>query len=713
MIDVDKINSVIKKMSLEEKIGQLNQVQLNIKLNNGENLKEEIRQGRVGSVILAQSSTAGNDEQQRVKIDLLNEVQRIAVEESPSGIPLIFGRDVIHGHHTVMPIPLAIAAGFDMETAEKAYRAVAEEAAYDGIHWTFSPMIDISRDPRWGRCVEGFGEDPYLTARMGEAVIKGFQGEDNKKNDSVAACAKHFIGYGAVEGGRDYGKAEISDYTLRNYYLKPFQAAVQAGVATVMSSFNEISGQPMSSSRYLLHDVLKEELEFKGFIVSDWAAVEQLVWQKVAKNKKEAAMLCANAELDMDMVDRCYIESLSELVAEGLVKEETIDKMVYRVLYIKEKFGLFDNPYIKPKKIDYHKHLAIAKKCSDEVMVLLKNDNNALPVKKSEKIALAGPFLFEKRSHLGTWTLDFDISFVKSMAEAFADCADSEKLIFPQSQYLWDDILPRLNTAETVVIALGESAGVTGENNCIADIALPKEQLEFVKKVKSLGKKTIGVLCFGRPIGLGEAETYFDAILYAWHAGTCAASSIADIIYGKVNPSGKLPMTFPRNIGQIPIYYNYPVLSRNNMSYYGNGKNYHDIASAPMYPFGYGLSYTRFGYSKILCEKKMLSLEELINGEKFRLSVTVTNIGDVDGKETSQCYISDLLASMTRPVRELKGFAKNLLKQGESKKITFELGFNELGFYNARKQFCVEPGEFDIYIGTDCTSANVIRIEVI
>ncbi len=703
-----KIIEKIRSMSLEEKIGQLNQIQL----EDTEQIREEIRKGRVGSIILADTATAGNDEQKRIDMNLLNELQQIAVEESTAGIPLIFGRDVIHGHHTVLPIPLAEAASFHTELIEKAYRAVAKEAASDGVHWTFSPMIDISRDPRWGRCIEGFGEDPYLTSEMGKAAIRGFQGEDYKNTESIAACAKHYLGYGAVEGGRDYGKTEISDYTLRNYYLRPFQAAVEADVATVMNSFSEISGQPVASSRYLLHDVLKEELGFNGFIISDWASIAKLVSHRVAKDEKEAAMLAAGAELDMDMVDRCYIEHLGELAAEGKVSEETIDKMVYRVIYIKERFGLFEHPYAERKQINYEEHLSFAKQCADESMVLLKN-NGVLPIGQSEKIAVAGPFLYEKRSHLGSWAPDYDAGMLKSIQEAFLDCADKDRFIFPQLPYLWDDILLTLREVNTVVLALGESARVSGENNCLTNIDFPAEQLALIKKIKAMGKKLVGVMCFGRPIALGEAEPYFDAILYAWQSGSCAAQSIADIVCGNVNPSGKLPMTFPRTTGQIPLYYNYPSFFGNGMAYYGEGDNYWDCKSTPMYPFGYGLSYTKFEYSEVGCENNTLTLEELQNGEKFRVSVIVTNTGKYTGKETAQCYISDLVSSMTRPVKELKGFSKIFFNQGECREITFELGFEELGFYNGSGKFCVEPGEFDVFIGGDCTTDNKVKIAVV
>ncbi len=704
----DKISELLSRMSLEDKIGQLNQ----ICFKDAMQMKDEVRKGKVGSIVLAGTATAGNDEQKKMNFDLLNELQEIAVNESPAGIPLIFGRDVIHGHHTVLPIPLAMASSFNTELTEEAYRAVAEEAVNEGVHWTFSPMLDVSRDPRWGRCIEGFGEDPYLTSKMGEAVIRGFQGEDTKKADSIAACAKHYIGYGAAEGGRDYGKAEISEYTLRNAYLPPFKAAVSADVATVMNSFNEISGQPVASSRYLLYDLLKEELGFNGFIISDWGAVAQLVNQRVAKDRKEAAFLCANAELDMDMADGCYIENLHKLVEEGRISEKTIDKMVYRVLYIKEKFGILDNPYITKHTIDYENHLSLSKKCSDETVILLKN-NNILPLDKTQKVAITGNFTYEKRSHLGSWTLDGDVRMVKSIAEAFIEYAGEDKVVLSQSEYLTDEMLFHLHKVDTVIIAIGESHRVTGENNCLSKIEIPKAQLELIKQIKALGKKVIGILCFGRPVAIEEAEPYMDAVLYAWHSGTAAALSVADIVYGEINPSGKLPMTMPRNTGQIPIYYNYPALPRNGASYYGTGSNYLDCMSTPMYPFGYGLSYTEFEYSDIKCENNTISVDELKKGAKFSISIMLQNVGKYSGKETIQCYISDLYASMTRPLRELKGLKKIFLDSTEKKKVVFELGWDELAFYNTNGEFYVEPGEFEVYIGKDCTAENSVRIVVI
>lgn len=703
MVD-KKILELIDKMTLDEKIGQLNQEGI----RDTEELRQRIREGKIGSIILTNSSTAGNEKQQAVMCELLNELERVAVEESRLGIPIIFGRDIIHGHHVVMPIPLATAATFNTDITKKAYRVIAKEASNEGVQWTFSPMIDVSRDPRWGRCVEGFGEDPYLAGKFAGAIIEGFQGDNYDAKESIAACAKHYIGYGAVEGGRDYGKSEISDYTLRNFYLPPFKEAVKSGVATVMSSFNEISGQPVTSSRYLLNDVLKEELGFDGFIVSDWYSIAQLINQGVAENDKDAAMLAANAELDMDMVDKCYINNLSELVSEGKVSEETIDRMVYRILKIKSLFGLFDNPYVTPETIDYEEHKKIAKQCSDEAIVLLKNKNNILPLSKDEKVGFVGPFLHEKRSHLGTWSLDPDISMVSSISEEVRKCSD--KAVMADSMYLWDEILMSIKTVDTVVVLLGESFKVTGEACGLVNIELPVEQLEYVKKIKNIGKKVIGVLCFGRPIGLLDADMYFDAILYAWHSGTMASKSIVDILYGNVSPSGRLPMSFPRKTGQVPIYYNYPLLPRDSSNYYDGYSSYHDVSGMPMYPFGYGLSYTTFEYGKPVCECKHLTLDELKNGKCFEISIEVKNTGNVDCKETCQCYVNDKIASMTRPIKELKGFSKKLIPAGETKTFKFKLGFDELAFYNAKGEFVVESGEFLVYVGADCTTTENITI---
>lgn len=709
----EKACRIVKNLTLKQKIGQLNQESLNRK--NAEELKEKIRRGEVGSIILACSATAGNDEQYRGYVDYINDIQRTAVEESEAKIPIIFGRDVIHGHRTVMPIPLAQTATFNPELTKKAYHCVALEAANDGVHWTFSPMIDISRDPRWGRCIEGIGEDPYLGEKMAEAVVKGFQGEDYSAPGNIAACAKHYIGYGAVEGGRDYNVAEITDYTLRNIYLKTFRAAVDAGVATVMNSFNAVGGEATASSRYLLTELLKEELGFEGYIVSDWAAVQRLIDQGVAKNEYDAAMLAANAGLDMDMASRCYINNLETLVNNGLVSEKTIDEAAERIIYIKLLFGIMDNPYCAEIKYDIEEHRKAAKASSDEAMVLLKNKNSILPLKKETKIFAMGPMLYEKRALLGSWTLDFDINMVKSPAEMLKEYGAN--VLFPSSDYLWDHCLKviRREECDAVVLFLGESQNSTGEANSLARIELPEEQLALVRRIHSLGKPIIGVMSFGRPVALEEAEECFDAILYSWHSGTCTAESIVSILYGDVNPSGRLPISFPRCTGQIPIYYNCPDGNSYGESYYKDGRLavYNDRIAEPMYPFGYGLSYTEFEYKDICCENTKISYDDIANGKKFEISVVVENAGGYDGFETVQCYIRDCTASMLRPQRELKAFSKEYIKTGEKKNIRFEIGFEELSFYNRKGEFKPERGEFDIYIGKDCYAPKCITIEIV
>ncbi len=704
----ERAQEILRHMSLKEKIGQLNQEPMNYE--NTEDLKAKIRKGELGSIILATSAIAGNDQQKQAAIHAINELERVALEESPSGIPLIFGRDVIHGHRTVLPIPLALAATFNPDVVYEGYCCVAKEAAAEGIQWTFSPMMDISRDPRWGRCVESCGEDPYLTSQMTKAVISGFQDEN------MAACAKHYIGYGAQEGGRDYGVCDISDYSIRNVYLPPFKTAVESGVATVMNAFHTMAGETTSSSRYLVNDLLKEELGFDGFVISDWASIEQLVWQRMAKDKKQAAEIAINTGVDMDMVDNCYAPYLEELVEEGKVSVETIDLAVLRILSVKLAFGLFENPYVRELDIDFEAHDRLAENCSDEAIILLKNKDHILPLDKECKAVLAGPMLHEKRSLCGTWTLDGDMERVSTLAEEIEKIGS--QVMMAKSPYPWEECLAFAYTipAEAYIVALGESYQMTGEANSLSNIDLPQEQLEYVKKLHKKGKPVIGVLLFGRPIGLEEIEPYLDAIVYAWHSGTRTAQSVAKLLFGDVNPSGKLPMTLPRSTGQVPIYYN-GITGRCNMSYYGKENmqvhGYRDSLTTPMYPFGYGLSYTSFSYSDLSVEKKVLHLDELKKGEKFRIRAKVTNTGKVVGKETSQCYICDLLSTVARPERELKGFVKQEYAPGETKEICFELGWEELAFYHLNKEFKVEAGEFEIYVGTNCYAEDKVVIEVI
>ncbi len=698
----ERATDILSKMTLKEKIGQLNQEAF-IE-DKYEEIKEKVRRGELGSLILANSATSGNDPQQKIFTDALNELERIALEESPSGIPLIYGRDAIHGHETVLPIPLALAATFDPELVYNGYRCVALEAAKDCVHWTFTPMLDISRDPRWGRCVESPGEDPYLGAKIAQAVVNGFQDEN------IAACAKHYIGYGAGEGGRDYYNCEITDYTLRNVYLRPFKAAVDADAATVMNSFNTLGGTCASSGSYLIKTLLKHELDFKGFVVSDWWSVAQLIKQKLAESKKDCARIAINAGVDMDMADRCFIDHLEELVKDGSVSQETIDDAVLRVLCVKLRFGLFENPFSRRKAMNYSDHDSIAENCSDEALVLLKNKNNVLPLSKNAKTVVTGPMAFEKRSLLGTWILGGDMSRVSSIAEEIKKA--NENAVLPSSKYLWDDCYWDIPDSDAVIVLLGESYKMTGEANSLCNIDLPREQLEYVKKLHRFGKPVIGVLCFGRPIGLEEAEPYFDAIIYAWHSGTRSAQSITKALFGDINPSGKLPMTMPRSTGQIPIYYNNAATGRITMAYYESSRAYWDRSSTPMYPFGFGLSYTKFVYSDLSPQDHALSIDEIRNGKKFVIKVKVQNAGKCGGKETSQCYIRALKSSMIRPQRELKGFVKKYYAPGEESYIQFELGFDELAFFNESSDFVVEPGKFEVFVGSDCYAKEYITINV-
>lgn len=700
-MDIEKI---IKKMTLREKLLQLSQIMISEK--NIDEMKEIIENDCYGSLILAAFSTTGNGEFNSLELEKLNEIQRIAVEKH--GIPIIYGHDVIHGYKINLPIPLALAATFNPQLVKKGYEYVAMESRNDGIRWTFAPMLDVSRDPRWGRIVESTGEDPYLGCKMAEAVVKGFQGDDNT---NIAACAKHYIGYGASEGGRDYHKTEISDYSLRNYYLRAFKAAVDSGVMTVMSSFNEISGQPVSSSKYLLTDVLRHELGFDGFVISDWEAVKQLIRQGVAENSEEAAVLALNAGLDMDMVDNLYIDNLEKAVNDGKISEDTVDTAVRRVLKVKDKLGLFDNPYAEHIDLPKSEIRDIARKCAAESLVLLKNDNDVLPLKKEETICVMGSMAFDTKNIVGSWTADADYSESVSVYDGLT--SKSSKII----QY--NCHAPELYTTDNpeicdkILVVLGEAKTVTGEANSIAKIELTPAQKYVIDRAKETGKPVIGVLMFGRPIALENNADSFDALIYAWHPGAQAGNAIADVLFGDVSPSGRLPVTLPKHSGQIPIYYNCPPSGRDVDGYYNPAaNNYRDITGRPLYPFGYGLTYTKFEYGIINIDKTCISVEELNEGTKVTLSIDIHNTGCFDAAETVQCYIRACKSSMTRPIKELKGFDKLFISAGESKTAHFEIGYDELGFYNASGRFVVEPGEFKIYAGKDAWCNDCVLLKI-
>ena len=696
---------IMSDMTLNEKIGQLNQITITPYTDKMDELRELIKNGGVGSIILASSATAGNDPQGHVNIELYKDLQKIAVEQSRKGIPMIYGRDVIHGHRTVYPIPLASAASFNERLVEKCYKNIAAEALNDSIRWTFSPMLDLCHDPRWGRIAEGPGEDPLLGSRMATACVKGFQGDDLKADTSIVACAKHYLGYGASESGRDYFRTEISDGTLYNYIIPAFRAAVDAGVATVMSSFNDINGTPVTGGKKYLTDILRGKLNFDGFVVSDWGAVEQLEHAGFAEDRRDCAKKAIHAGLDLNMCDKCYIENLGDLVKSCEVKAAEIDTAVSRILCVKLAMGLFENPYCKRTEYDESAHLADAKLLADESMVLLKN-NGVLPLKKDTDILLAGPFAEDRRTLLGTWTLDGDAEKTQNFKEALSERANG--------RFEYSAALESGANSDVIVLALGESYTKTGENHSVSDISLEDSQIELIKKARAKGRRVVGVFFCGRPLALENVEEYFDAILYAWHSGSKTAASAADILFGDVVPSGKTPVTFPRKPTHIPIYYNVTSSGRPCNSYYGEGPfySYLDGDSSPLYPFGYGLSYTAFEYGKIECDRAEISLEELENGKKVQLSVTVSNVGDFDGKETVQLYIKDVVASVIRPLRELKDYKKIFLKKGESKRIDFCLGYGDLGFYCEDGEYLLEKGKFEVFIGGNCLCGDPVELVV-
>ena len=711
-----KINEIISQMTLKEKVGQLVQLSAPMDHEGKEKLKNRIRNGSVGSVILAFSSTAGNDAQRDTEVEVYNELQRVAVEESRMGIPVIFGRDVIHGHRTVMPIPLASAGSFNPDLVEECYTCVAKEAANDGVQWAFSPMVDVCHDPRWGRIIEGPGEDPYLASVMSSAIVKGFQGEDYSQKDRIAACVKHYLGYGASEGGRDYHRTELSDYTLYNMILPPFRAAVDAGVATVMSSFNDINGQPVTASKKYLTDILRGYLGFNGFVVSDWAALANLRRQGVAETEAECASMALQAGLDMDMVDQYYANTLEALVNSGEVPEALVDNAVRNVLRVKLSKGLFEDPYIHKCEYDRTGHLRKAYELAAESMVLLKNDNHTLPLAKNTKITLAGPFKDERRALLGSWVLDGKEEetphFCEALQKALHGCGGT---VICNADDITEDAAEKVFAqGDVIVLALGESHLVSGERHSLADVVLTDHQVSLARRAHNTGKPVIGVVFCGRPLALQAVEPYMDAILCAWHCGSATAEAAADILLGNIVPNGKTAVTFVKTTGHIPLYYNATPSALPNNGYYNQHPEdcYLDIPAMPMYPFGYGLSYANFEYTPILCDKTEMTLEELKAGGCFSFAVTLCNTGKYDGKETVQLYIRDKVASVMRPMRELKAFQKVFVAAGESREIRFDVGYDQLGFYKDNGEYVVEPGAFDIYIGGDCLTENSIAIRI-
>ncbi len=714
----EKIDALLSKMTLREKIGQLNQIVIPVSPEALERAKELMKKGEVGSFILAGSPTAGNEEQRPTNVKYINSLQKFAVEEGPNGIPLIFGRDVIHGHHTVYPIPLASACAFNPGLLEKCYRAIAEEASACGVNWTFSPMLDICHDPRWGRIVEGPGEDPFVGAAFARAAVRGFQNGDISKENTLAACAKHFLGYGYSEGGRDYNRTEISDYTLYNNVIPPFRAAVDEGVATVMASFNDINGEPVMGSEHYLTKMLRDDLGFNGYVISDWEAILQIKDQGVAENREECATLALKAGTDMDMVDNIYIDCLENLVSRGEIDEKYIDMAVRRVLRIKMAKGLFEHPYTTREMPDRREHISLSREIAGESMILLKNKDNLLPLKKNANIVLSGPFKDDYRVYHGTWTLDGRPDETATLTEALREVlsANGGQMKVSDNDPMFDDSPHAFFfKRDAVVLALGESRRVTGEAKTRTDIDISEGQIKLAKQAYESGNKVVGVIFGGRPLCLSKIEPYLDAIVYAWHCGTETAHAVCDILFGDINPSGKASVTFVRSSGHIPLYYNSTTPARDINSYYGNFLSYMyiDDPAVPLYPFGYGLSYSNFEISNIRVREDKISYADIMSGKKFEISLDVKNIGKYDGKETVQLYIRDISASLTRHARELKAFDKSFYKSGETKTVKFNLGEKDLGFYFPDGKYTLEKGKFEIFIGNSSLAKNKIEIAVV
>jgi len=710
-----KIEELLAKMTLAEKVGQLNQYNGSWDVTGpapqddyNKIRFERLANGQVGSMLNLISAKS------------IKEAQKQAVEGSRLGIPLIFGHDVIHGYQTMFPIPLGESASWDMDALEQSARVAATEAAAAGLHWTFAPMVDISRDARWGRVMEGAGEDPYFGAQVAKARVKGFQGDDLSATNTIAACAKHFAAYGFAEGGRDYNSTDFSEATLRNIILPPFKACAEAGVATFMNGFNDLGGTPATGHTYLQRDILKGEWDFDGFVVSDWGSIGEMIAHGYAKDKKHAAEIAINAGSDMDMEATCYIDFLEELVKEGKVEEAKIDDAVRRVLRIKYRLGLFDDPYKysdeerEKTMILTPENLAIAREVARKSIVLLKNEKNMLPLKKEAKgVAVIGALANDKDVPLGNWRSQAKpnsaVSLVEGLQNVLGDEVKyaqgytltkgkrdflNELNIVEEDESKFEEAINVAKSAETVIVVVGEDCYQSGEGRSQANIGLLGSQQKLVEEIYKVNKNVIVVLMNGRPLAVTWIDENIPAVVEAWHLGSEAGNAIADVLFGDYNPSGKLPVTFPRNVGQIPLYYNHRNSGRPGPVEMVFWAHYTDETNAPLYPFGYGLSYTTFKYSDITLSQKEMAMD----GE-LTVSVTLQNTGKVAGTEVVQLYIRDLFGSITRPVKELKGFQKVALNAGESKEVTFTLTKDDLAFYGADGSFKAESGDFKVFVG--------------
>ena len=699
-----RVDALMKKMTLREKIGQLTQ----LRLERGEitgpagqsmNLEDFIKDGCCGSILSVSSP------------DDIMYYQRMAVDSSRLGIPLLFGRDIIHGCHIIFPENLGVSASWDLEAVEQLARVSAQEAASVGLAWTFSPMCDISADPRWGRVSEGSGEDPYLGAAIARAMVRGYQGDDLADPNTILACVKHFAAYGAPQGGRDYNTVDMSERMFRDRYLPPYRAAIEEGAVTLMSSFNDFDAIPVSGNKWLMRTVLRDELGFEGFVVSDYNAIHEMVAHGIAADGKEAAALAFDAHINMNMVDCDYIKYGEELVREKRVSEKTIDELCRAILVAKFRLGLFDDPYRYGNgryKTELYRpeNMEIARDVTRKSMVLLRNENGLLPLKGNERIALIGPFGDSGHEMLGAWSASGDgkrtITFFKGLQERFGSdnvvCVEGCKPLKAIKGGI-DAAVAAANGADVVLLTLGLPNSCSGEAASLTSIEIPQPQLELLDAVVATGKPVAILLVTGRPMDITDEVAKVDAVLVTWHAGTMAGAALADVVSGDFNPSGRLTMTFPLTIGQVPIHYSMKSTGRPMPSPDAREKylsRYKFTPNEPLYCFGYGLSYTTFDYSDL----KVLTPEVAL-GEPVRVSVKVTNSGKRDGDEVVQLYLRDLVASTTRPVRELKGFRKVSLKAGESKVVEFTIQPEDMAFCRADMKFAQEPGDFHVWIGHD------------
>jgi beta-glucosidase len=712
-----RVAALLQQMTLVEKIGQMCQANASDD-NPPDYLGDGLRTGKVGAIL------------NLVDVDVINELQRIAVKESRLGIPILVGRDVIHGFKTILPIPLGQAATWNPELVEEGARVAAIEAASHGVSWTFAPMMDVTRDPRWGRIAESPGEDPFLASAMAVAMIRGYQGDDLAAADTIAACAKHFAGYGAAESGRDYATTNIPENELRNVHLKAFKASVDAGVLTFMTSFSDLNGVPATGNSFLMRQILRDEWGFDGFVVSDWNSIHQLSVHGLTESDREAAFEAATAGVDMEMAGKAY-KHLQNLVADGSIRIDVIDDAVRNILRTKFLLGLFDNPYVDPDEfpsIGSERALQVAKQTAIESIVLLQNKNDTLPLQKDQvkSLAVIGPLADAPYEQLGTWIFDGDESLSVTGLEGIRNLIGKDAEIryvraMPTSRshtdIEFDEAIEAAKASDAVVLFLGEESILSGEAHSRADINLPGAQAELVRAIREAGNPVIAVILAGRPLTLTNIVDEVDAILFAWHPGTMGGAAIADVLFGAESPSGKLPVTFPRMVGQIPIYFGQkntgkppspettvhiddidPLAPQTS---FGMTAFHLDAGYRPLWEFGFGLSYASFEYRDITS-----SATEIRAGETISISAELKNTGDVPASETAQLYVRDLVGNVTRPVRELKGFRKVRLAPGETTRVEFQLHTDDLAFFGRDNTLIVEPGDFDAWVGSS-SDANL------